>query len=350
MEAAQPISTSEFLSGSAEEEVLLVSQRLQAELDQLAKFCAAAGPSDACDNDAFGCLTALLDSCVGDLAKLNLWGESNRLLSSILWNSNSEILSRGWLQNRARTKPRGYAGDYELLRRVHENRLTDDPLGKLFDRYFQDQAAPQAVRNRMAMISQWIAERINHHSTKSNSRTAKIACFGSALGLEIRDAIDPFAPIEREVLHAVLVDIDPDAASHANYVLHDILDSSRLTTLTTNLFRLPQRASSLPELTDCDLLFCPGLFDYLNDKDATQMLRALYARLSIGGRLIVFQFAPHNPTRAYMEWFGNWYLTYRTPAEFQQLIADTALPNAPTTLGAEPLGINLFASIRRNPV
>src|SRR5882724_2714430 len=106
----------------------------------------------------YGQLASAFDECLAQLGKLNLWGPANRLPSSELWNVAGHLLTRGWLQNRARTKPRGYVGDHEMLARIYERRLCDEPLGRLFDRYFQEQAAPQAVRNRMTMMAEWIVQ------------------------------------------------------------------------------------------------------------------------------------------------------------------------------------------------
>jgi hypothetical protein len=49
-----------------------------------------------------------------------------------------------------------------------------------------------------------------------------------------------------------------------------------------------------------------------------------------------------------MEWFGNWYLTYRNAADFRSVIASADLPNASIAFGAEPLGIDLFVTITRS--
>jgi hypothetical protein len=49
-----------------------------------------------------------------------------------------------------------------------------------------------------------------------------------------------------------------------------------------------------------------------------------------------------------MEWFANWYLTYRDPAAFRQLFQSTALENVTIEFAAEPLGIDLYAKISRH--
>jgi extracellular factor (EF) 3-hydroxypalmitic acid methyl ester biosynthesis protein len=101
-------------------------------------------------------------------------------------------------------------------------------------------------------------------------------------------------------------------------------------------------------LAGSDLIFCPGLFDYLHDEAAVEMIRCLFGQLASGGQLCVFQFAPHNPTRAYMEWLGNWYLTYRDERAFRRLFEAAKLNGGAAEFGAEPLGIDLYAKITRS--
>src|SRR5262245_42044348 len=124
------------------------AQELLAALADCDQQCSAGASASELD----AACAAALDQCLARLQPLALWGPDNRLPSSELWNLCGHYLARGWLQNQARTKPRGYAGDFEMLARIYEERLTDDPLGRSFDRYFQNEAAPRAVRNRMRMM------------------------------------------------------------------------------------------------------------------------------------------------------------------------------------------------------
>ncbi len=311
-----------------------------------------------------------IDDCLQGLADLQLVGRDNQLPSSELWNSAGHLLCRGWMQNRARTKPRGYAGDYELLACMYENRLCSDRLGRLFDRYFQEQAAPQAVRNRMQMISDWIVERSREpgdrgqgtgdrdnlkletwNLKRTHSPThplTNVAVVGSAFGLEVRDALRRLGESARQQLHVTLLDLDPVAIDFAQTQLASLLPRSHLAAVSTNLFRLPDRPETSALLAETDMLFCPGVFDYLDDEATAAMLGCLYAQLAPGGRMTIFQFAPHNPSRAYMEWFGNWYLTYRDEPHFHRVVQSAGLAGASATFGAEPLGIDLFATISRS--
>jgi extracellular factor (EF) 3-hydroxypalmitic acid methyl ester biosynthesis protein len=289
---------------------------------------------------AYGRLAAALDSAMARLGELNIWGTENRSYSAELWAIAQHLLQRGWLQDRARTKPRGYAGDYELLARIYDNHLCDDPLGKLFDLYFQDQAAPRAVRHRMQMMRDWIVDRV-----ATLQRRLRLAIVGSAFGLEVRDALRRLDAAVREQVHLTLLDLDPQAIEFARRQLAPLLSPGQLTAESANLFRLPQRPDTASLLDETDMLFCPGMFDYLDDSAAVAMLRTLHERLAPGGALTIFQFAPHNPTRAYMEWVANWYLTYRNESQLRALVAWAGVPDGNLVLGAEPLGLDLFATI-----
>jgi hypothetical protein len=66
-----------------------------------------------------------------------------------------------------------------------------------------------------------------------------------------------------------------------------------------------------------------------------------------GGMLLVGNFAPHHATRAYMEWFGNWYLLYRTAEQFEQLGLAAGIPAGQFHIGAERLGADLFLVARK---
>ncbi len=64
--------------------------------------------------------------------------------------------------------------------------------------------------------------------------------------------------------------------------------------------------------------------------------------------MLVGNFAPHNPTRAYMEWIGNWYLIYRTAKQVGKLAVAAAIPPDRFTVSSEPLGIDLFLIARKH--
>jgi extracellular factor (EF) 3-hydroxypalmitic acid methyl ester biosynthesis protein len=282
----------------------------------------------------------LLDAGLARLSQSGLWGPENREPSFAMWQEAGEILQAGWLQLRAREKPRGYAGDHEMLGAIYHNRVTDDPLGAKFDRFFLAQAAPLAVRNRMQLVRDQIIERLSFAK-----RPQKIVVVGSGSGLEIADAlrlIKKDCSLAHELL---LLDLDPVALEEAEKKLRPHLHGAKLECRAENLVRLPSRLRNAARLANADLLICTGFFDYLDEVSAAEMLSLFWTSLQPGGRALVFNFAPWNPTRAYMEWIGNWYLIYRTRPDLVQLAEAACIPSANYQISSEATGIDLLLQL-----
>ncbi len=291
------------------------------------------------ENVGFALLATAMDRSLLRLAATGRRGKANQLASSQFWSSAAPVLDVGWLQPRARHKPRGYAGDYEMFVRFWEHTCDDHPLGRLFDRYFQRQAAVEAVRSRTTYLAQIIVAAAMKRPAGREFRVASVGC-GPAIELELAASWLPDS--HRRNLRVTLLDFDPDALEHARRRLAGVVADEQIAALRENLYRLPDRRHAAKALDGIDLLYCAGLFDYLSDDVAGEMLRFFWRRLARQGTLLAGNFAPHNPTRAYMEWVGNWHLIYRTPDELTQLALAAGLPERAFTVAAEPLGIDLF--------
>jgi hypothetical protein len=282
---------------------------------------------------------ALVDAavrrCLARLEATGCVGEANRLPSSRLWNLLGDRLHQSWLVNRARTKPRGYAGDYEILEWICQNRTGDHPFGWALDRFFQNQAAPGAVRARTELVAAAIVGQL----AEKPEHRLRVVNVGSGPAADVRMAAAMLSSSQRSRLQVTLLDLDPAAIEFSRERLAPLLPSDCLDARQVNLMRLPERSDALPE---ADLIACPGLFDYLEDAAAAEMLALFWRRLLPGGVLMVGNFAPGHPTRSYMEWIGNWYLTYRTAADLKRLAEQAGIPDRSYTITAERLGIDLF--------
>jgi extracellular factor (EF) 3-hydroxypalmitic acid methyl ester biosynthesis protein len=284
-----------------------------------------------------------LTDCLLTLANTGIWGEAIRLLSSQLWNIAGDLLETGWLESRARYKPRGYAGDHELLRRIYERQVCEHPLGQCLDRYFQSQAAPQAVRNRIELAAGWIVDAVE----RTSAPVCRVVSVGSGPAIDVALACQRLSPDLRRRLHVTLLDLDGEALALAEQRLTAEIDNSQIEIIQSNIFRLAERPALAAPLQGCDLILCTGLFDYLPHQAAAAMLAEFWRRLSPGGAAFVFNFAPHNPTRAYMEWIGNWYLLYRNETELAALVAAAGISGECCKLAAEPLGIDLYIALHK---
>ncbi len=290
---------------------------------------------------ACGALQRALDR----LSATGCWGEANRLPSSELWRIAGRWLEVGTLQWRARFKPRGYAGDFEMLDQICTHHVCEHPLGAAFDRFFQSQAAPQAVRNRTALIAEAIARFVRERAASP----IHVVSVGSGPAVDLERACADLAESERQRLRITLLDLDPASLDHARLRLSSLLEPQQLRLVRENLFRLTQPGRRNDALGEVDFLICSGLFDYLDEAAAASMLSCFWESLRAAGRALVFNFAPHNPSRAYMEWIGNWYLIYRTEQQLRDLADRAGIPNNCVTVAAEPSGVDLYWELQRPP-
>src|SRR5690606_11898602 len=63
---------------------------------------------------------------------------------------------QSWFMERARTKPRGYPGDYLLLTGIYDNVPKGTGLGGYLDLYFLNSELARAVRSRMQTARQFL--------------------------------------------------------------------------------------------------------------------------------------------------------------------------------------------------
>jgi hypothetical protein len=325
------------------EQLVPVVREIAARLDDdLRGACDATGGwSDAAATERLAC--GALQQALDRLSATGCRGEANRLPSSELWRIAGRWLEVGTLQLRARTKPRGYAGDFEMLEQICTHHVCDHPLGAAFDRFFQAQAAPQAVRNRTGLIATSVAEFVRGYG----ATPVHVVSVGSGPAIDLQRACAALTEAERRRLRITLLDLDPVALDHARLRLSPLADPPQLRPVRENLFRLAQPGRSNDALREADFLVCSGLFDYLDDAAAAAMLSHFWASLRPAGQALVFNFAPHNPSRAYMEWIGNWYLTYRNAEQLDDVAARARIPHGCVTAAGEASGVDLYWHIRR---
>ena len=286
---------------------------------------------------AYALIEAALGECLMRLSATRLWGRDNQLPSVDFWKIAGPVLRPGWLQTRAREKPLGYAGDYEMLARIIENRCCDGQPGAMFDQYFLSRSAPQAVHGRTQLVA---ASLVQHRLSRTPPYS--VCSVGCGPGIDLQRGLARLPAEAVAQVQVRLVDLDDAGLAFARDRLTSILAPAALETYRENLFRLGRRPESAACIGQPDFLVCSGLFDYLEDDAAVELLRSFWQRLAPGGRLLVGNFVPYHPTRAYMEWIGNWYLHYRTSAALTVLGDAAGIPAACRQVGAERTGTDLF--------
>jgi len=245
-----------------------------------------------------------------------------------------ENLDIGMMQRHSREKPLGYPGDYLIIDYIYTKKIGSNGMGKLWDEFYHRQAAPQAVRNRKDYFCN-IFERLCSEK-HDDMIVLDIAC-GSCRDVS-EAVIKSGYKSDGTLFHCV--DMDERAIDYAKVITKNISSKVSFQWEANNVFMLHP--------FQCyDLIWVAGLFDYLDDRKAVVLIKKMWKWIKKGGKIIVGNFHPRNPTRNYMEWGGNWFLFYRTELQLQKLCEKAGIPLDRISFDKEPLGVNIFCIITK---
>jgi extracellular factor (EF) 3-hydroxypalmitic acid methyl ester biosynthesis protein len=254
--------------------------------------------------------------------------------------------------NHTITKPRGYAGDYEMVNMIVRDGFEGDSLfAKIFHYWFVQQPPAQAHRNRIQYLAACIETEVQRVARMGRApRPARILNF----------ACGPALDVQRFASHSILAneadftleDFDDQALAHCQNALLKIFNTRRLDTLAAfkrkSIYQLVKESQmpGWPPQKRYDLVYCAGLFDYLAESTCKQLMDIFYDQLAPGGLLLVTNVNSTNPLRYGMEHLLDWHLIYRNEAQIRALVPSQALPEN-ARVRADETGVNLFLEVRK---
>jgi CRP-like cAMP-binding protein len=245
---------------------------------------------------------------------------------------------------RTYAKPRGYAGDFASIDQIYQNEpFGSGRVGPLLDQVFLSLPACEAVRNRRHLLVEEIELAIAEKGDRSPARITSLACGPAAEVFDVyRQLPDP------SVLVTTLVDIDLQALAFLDDRISEGGLQGQMHPVIGNLVYLATGRSKL-NLPPQDLIYSIGLIDYFNDKFVVALLNYVHSNLRPGGKVILGNFHPRNPTRAFMDHILDWRLIHRTEDDMNRLFLASAFGSPCSKIRFEALGINLFAEGIRGP-
>jgi len=242
---------------------------------------------------------------------------------------------------RAYSKPRGYAGDYEMMNHLYR----DERVGKsLFDqcmhKYFIDEPAGVAVKNR----GRYLLEKIKTVVARSSSKKIRILAVASGPAMEQQLFLKEVTHNTGKEIEFVCIDQDEESLKHAQRQIQsaDRFIKSGHTFRFVNLAIKNIIGRGLPE-KNFDLIYTAGLFDYFTDPVAQLTATKLFEGLAPGGELVIGNFSKDNPSVAFMEMVLDWHLIYRSVEDLHKLFGGI---DKQMVVEDEPLKINLFACLK----
>lgn len=99
----------------------------------------------------------------------------------------------------------------------------------------------------------------------------------------------------------------------------------------------------LPALPPQQLIYSIGLIDYFDCAQVIALMNLAQQWLTPGGKLVLGNFHPANPTRALMDHLLRWRLIHRSEADLHRLYQASHLDMPASRIVFEAQGVNLFA-------
>ncbi|HMR90201.1 MAG TPA: class I SAM-dependent methyltransferase [Saprospiraceae bacterium] len=238
---------------------------------------------------------------------------------------------RNTLQGYGFKKPYGYAGDFMIIDKYHCKFKSEIQPYKSWDLYMHRQAAPKAVRNRKDYLKKIILYKLT---------TGSIDLLNIASG-PCRDLCELYDVLDNpSMLNTTCVDIDGNAIMYARQVTK--LYEPYINFIEQNVLKLKLDMTY-------DVVWSAGLFDYFSDRVFVFMLKRMLSWCNVDGEIIIGNFnEQYNPSRLFMEVFGDWHLIHRSTEQLVQLAIEAGCSPEMIKVKSEEEGVNLFLHIKKS--
>lgn len=245
-------------------------------------------------------------------------------------------ISKTRLGDRLYSKPRGYGGDYSALELIYG----DEPegtgtLGRLLDRCLLDVPAIRALRARRLILAEEIRKTIDR--VPGTARVMSVACGPATELFDVFDRLD-----DKRCLESTLIDVDFQALLHISEIVQARGLTKQVQMTVKNLVYLALGRSELDSPAQ-DLVYSIGLVDYFNDGMVLRVLDHVYSVLKPGGRVLLGNFHPRNPSKALLDHIFEWSLIHRTGEDMSRLFESSKFARPASAITYEDQQIYLFA-------
>lgn len=250
--------------------------------------------------------------------------------------------------NRAYLKPRGYAGDYEVINMLLKNNYDGNSLfSKIISRHSYSLPVAQAHRNRITHLSDRISKFVE--KKLHNQKIVKIASVGCGPSSEIIQFLS--SNVMSNHCEISLIDFDPEPLYFTQEKIVEVKALNR-NIARVNLINksvrdlIKESKSSQSSINGQDLIYCAGLFDYLTLSTCSRLTKIFYDAINPQGIVIITNVADTNEYKMFMEYGLEWYLFHRSKEDMQKILK-TLSEKVTYYLNFEDTETNIFLNIEK---
>lgn len=232
------------------------------------------------------------------------------------------------LHGRGFLKPNGYPGDYLFLDQIYTNHISANLKYCIWDKYVQQNGAPNAVRNRKEYFK---------HLVKAKAKLTPQLNVLNVISGSGRELAELYDVLSENNIQTTCVEIDEEAIAFSKQLNKAHL--GQIEYVKSNIFRY-QTVESF------DFIWSAGLFDYLNDKAFVKLLKRFKEWQKKGGEIVIGNYnEAHNPSRDYMEILGDWHLIHRTEEQLLKLAREAGFGENEIHISRMPDNVILYLHI-----
>jgi extracellular factor (EF) 3-hydroxypalmitic acid methyl ester biosynthesis protein len=246
------------------------------------------------------------------------------------------------IARRSYEKPRGYAGDYEMMNQIYRNGFEGLSLfGKVLHHYTVNENSGESVKFRKPYLYGYYKKVLEKPGQKS------VLSIASGPAVEFQEMVEKGTTADLDRLHVTLFDLDREALEHAQTkifekaVKRDVRPNVSFINASVKSF-----LGSATSETTFDLIYSAGLFDYLDNLTSAALVRKFYSMLKPGGTLLVGNFTRDNLTKAFLHLLGNWHLIHKTEQEMKNWA--TGIEGCTARIEYDRLKMIAFLVLERN--
>lgn len=216
-------------------------------------------------------------------------------------------------------KPFGYAGDFKIIDDIYQNQVKTTGFDFLWDKWFQQLAASDAVRERKEDFKKMIYS----YAQENKGKNLRMMNLASGPAREIKELLEEN---ESGLFSKIIFDCYDQDVNSLNYAKQLLNSPVNVNFFQKNAIRLALKKDIESEVGQkYDLIYSTGLFDYLDEKIAVRLVKNLARLLNPGGIMLISNVRDKyvSSSSIWMEWIGEWYLIYRKEEDFAQIFLNS---------------------------
>jgi extracellular factor (EF) 3-hydroxypalmitic acid methyl ester biosynthesis protein len=297
-------------------------------------------------DERFGQLSTALSLAVGACRRVeSLLGDDAGLVKDVqkrFQEETSPWFDRSWIGHRARAKPQGYPGDYDLLTAIYDEEIRSGGLGGYLDLYIVNMLLAKAIRARWQAARRFLIEEVARRRDDVFILNVACGCCREYVGgMELPDQCN---------VHVTCIDNDRQALEYVSANVVPVATGIEDIELARyNALRMRSAKSTIRKFGRCDVLYSIGLCDYIPDRHLIPLLEGWRDSLSQGGVLYVaFKDIRRYDITEY-RWLLDWHFLKRTEDECRRLFEQAGFDMDGLGMSRDATGVmmNFIARVRR---